>query len=92
MNLYRQITAQELRDEIDMMYNLAKIWDEKDQEEVLHAIKMMSRREAKQAIRKYFTDVAVCASFYNRIKKLYFALEWVQSGTPVYTDFMREDD
>jgi len=92
MNLYRQITAQELRDEIDVMYSNALIRDEKDREVVLHAVKMMSRREAKQAIRKYFKGDVGCAVFYNRIKKLYFALEWVQSGTPVYTDLMREDD
>ncbi|ALO79577.1 hypothetical protein HOBO_170 [Bacillus phage Hobo] len=92
MNLYRQITAEELRDEINVVYSNALIRDEKDREVVLHAVKMMSRREAKQAIRKYFHDSRDCSEFYNRIKKLYFALEWVQSGTPVYTDYIREDD
>ncbi|WPF70145.1 hypothetical protein Z3_104 [Bacillus phage Z3] len=92
MNLYRQITAEELEDEIAKMYNEARIWEYEDQYNVTHAIKMMSRREAKQEIKKYFTDVVVCSNFYARMKKLYFALEWVQKGTPVYTDFMREDN
>ncbi|AID17824.1 hypothetical protein JBP901_gp112 [Bacillus phage JBP901] len=92
MNLYRQITEGELRAEIDKMYNEARIWEYEDQHNVMHAIKMMSRREAKQEIKKYFTDVVVCSKFYTRMNKLYFALEWVQSGKPVYTDFMREDN
>lgn len=92
MNLYRQITAEELEDEINKMYNNYLIRDETDQFKVRHAIKTQSRREAKQSIRKYFSDTIEAAFFYKKVKNLYFALEWVQSGIPVYTDLFREDD
>ncbi|QFP93282.1 UNVERIFIED_ORG: hypothetical protein Xoosp15_17 [Xanthomonas phage Xoo-sp15] len=92
MNLYRQITAEELEDEINKMYSNALIRDDRDEFIVRHAIKTQSRREAKQAIRKYFSDMKDCSDFYSKVKKLYFALEWVQKGTPVYTDLLREDD
>ncbi|AMO25939.1 hypothetical protein Blue_116 [Bacillus phage Deep Blue] len=92
MNLYRQISAEEIEDEINKMYSNALIRSESDQFMVRHAIKMQSRREAKQAIRKHFSDMKDCSDFYSKVKKLYFALEWVQNGTPVYTDLLREDD